>query len=171
MFLEKINTPADVKKLSIEDLKTLCEEIRERILEVVSRNGGHLAPSLGAVELIVALHYVFHSPRDKLIFDVGHQAYAHKLLTGRKDRFDTLRKREGISGFLKRSESEHDVFGAGHASTSLAAALGFAVARDLEGKDYEVVAIVGDGALTGGLSWEALNNIGHLGKKVVVRRE
>ncbi|MGC9004018.1 MAG: 1-deoxy-D-xylulose-5-phosphate synthase [bacterium] len=168
MFLEKINTPADVKKLSIEDLKTLCEEIRERILEVVSRNGGHLAPSLGAVELIVALHYVFHSPRDKLIFDVGHQAYAHKLLTGRKDRFDTLRKREGISGFLKRSESEHDVFGAGHASTSLAAALGFAVARDLEGKDYEVVAIVGDGALTGGLSWEALNNIGHLGKKVVV---
>jgi 1-deoxy-D-xylulose-5-phosphate synthase len=167
-MLEKINTPKDIKNLSISDLYSLCKDIRERILEVVAKNGGHLAPSLGAVELIVALHYVFDSPKDKLIFDVGHQAYAHKLLTGRKDRFDTLRKKGGLSGFLKLSESEHDAFGAGHASTSLPAALGFAVARDLEKKDYEVVAIIGDGALTGGLSWEALNNIGHLKKKVIV---
>jgi 1-deoxy-D-xylulose-5-phosphate synthase len=167
-MLERIKSPKDIKELSISDLYSLCKEIREKILEVVSRNGGHLAPSLGAVELIVALHYVFDSPKDKLIFDVGHQAYAHKLLTGRKDRFDTLRKRGGLSGFLKRSESEHDAFGAGHASTSLPAALGFAVARDLEGEEHEVVAIIGDGALTGGLSWEALNNIGHLKKKVIV---
>lgn len=127
-----------------------------------------MAPSLGAIELIIALHYVFDSPRDKLIFDVGHQAYAHKLLTGRSTRFDTLRQLGGISGFLKRSESEHDVFGAGHASTSLAAALGFAVARDLRKENHEVVAIIGDGGLTGGLSWEALNNIGHLRKKIIV---
>jgi len=167
-MLERINTPKDIKNLSISDLYSLCKDIRERILEVVAKNGGHLAPSLGAVELIVALHYVFDSPKDKLIFDVGHQAYAHKLLTGRNDRFDTLRQKGGISGFLKRSESEYDAFGAGHASTSLPAALGFAVARDLERENYEVVAIIGDGALTGGLSWEALNNIGHLRKKVIV---
>jgi 1-deoxy-D-xylulose-5-phosphate synthase len=167
-MLERIKSPKDIKELSISDLYSLCKDIRERILEVVSRNGGHLAPSLGAVELIVALHYVFDSPKDKLIFDVGHQAYAHKLLTGRKDRFDTLRQKGGLSGFLKRSESEHDAFGAGHASTSLPAALGFAVARDLERENYEVVAIIGDGTLTSGSSWEALNNIGHLKKKVIV---
>lgn len=167
-MLEKIKSPKDLKGLSLSQLYALCKEIREEILEVVSQNGGHLAPSLGAVELIVALHYVFDSPKDKLVFDVGHQAYAHKLLTGRLEKFQSLRKMGGISGFLKRSESEHDVFGAGHASTSLAAALGFAVARDLKKENYEVVAIIGDGGLTGGLSWEALNNIGHLRKKIIV---
>lgn len=168
MLLEKIKSPKDIKGLSLSQLYALSKEIRSKILEVVSRNGGHLAPSLGAVELIIALHYVFDSPKDKLIFDVGHQAYAHKLLTGRVEEFHSLRKMGGISGFLKRSESEHDVFGAGHASTSLAAGLGFAVARDLRKENYEVVAIIGDGALTGGLSWEALNNIGHLKKKIIV---
>lgn len=167
-MLEKIKSPRDIKNLSLIDLYRLSEEIRGKILEVVAKNGGHLAPSLGAVELIIALHYVFDSPKDKLIFDVGHQAYAHKLLTGRTEKFETLRQLGGISGFLKRSESEHDVFGAGHASTALAAALGFAVARDLKKEKHEIVAIVGDGALTGGLSWEALNNIGHLKKKIIV---
>ncbi len=167
-MLESIRSPKDIKKFSRGQLYALAKEIRERILDVVSKNGGHLAPSLGAVELIIALHYVFDSPKDKLIFDVGHQAYAHKLLTGRAGKFDTLRKMGGLSGFLKRSESEHDLFGAGHASTSLAAALGFAVARDAKGENYEVIAIIGDGGLTGGLSWEALNNIGHLKKKIIV---
>ncbi len=168
MLLEKISSPKDLKRLSISQLYELCDEIRYKILEVVSQNGGHLAPSLGAVELIVALHYVFSSPRDKLVFDVGHQAYAHKLLTGRYPVFHTLRKKGGISGFLRPSESEHDAFGAGHASTSLAAAMGMAVARDLKGEDYDVVAIIGDGGLSGGLAWEALNNIGHLKKRLLV---
>jgi len=167
-MLERIKSPKDIKGFSLGQLYVLSKEIRGKILEVVSKNGGHLAPSLGAVELIVALHYVFDSPRDKLIFDVGHQAYAHKLLTGRADRFASLRKMGGISGFLKRSESKHDVFGAGHASTSLPAALGFAVARDLKKEKYEVIAVIGDGGLTGGLAWEALNNIGHLKKKIIV---
>lgn len=167
-MLEKIRSPKDIKGLSFGQLYALSNEIRGKILEVVSKNGGHLAPSLGAVELIIALHYVFDSPKDKLVFDVGHQAYAHKLLTGRAEQFHSLRKMGGISGFLKPSESEHDIFGAGHASTSLAAALGIAVSRDLRKENYEIVAIIGDGGLTGGLSWEALNNIGHLKKKIIV---
>ncbi|MGB9824970.1 MAG: 1-deoxy-D-xylulose-5-phosphate synthase [Candidatus Hydrothermia bacterium] len=167
-ILPKINTPGDLKKLSLRELEILASEIREYIVDVVSKNGGHLAPNLGAVELTLALHYVFDSPRDKLIWDVGHQAYVHKIITGRREAFKTLRQLNGISGFLKRNESEHDIFGAGHASTALSAALGFAVARDLKGEDYKVVAIVGDGALTGGMALEALNNIGHLKKDLII---
>lgn len=167
-LLEKVDSPKDIKKLSLKELYQLAQELREYILDVVSKNGGHLAPNLGAVELTLALHYVFDSPKDKLIWDVGHQAYAHKIITGRREAFKNLRKLNGISGFLKRSESEHDIFGAGHASTALSAALGFAVARDLKGENYKVVAIVGDGALTGGMALEALNNIGHLKKDLII---
>jgi 1-deoxy-D-xylulose-5-phosphate synthase len=167
-WLDQINSPEDLKKIPIENLKELAEEIREKIITVVSKNGGHLAPSLGVVELTLALHYVFDSPKDKIVWDVGHQSYAHKLLTGRKDRFETLRKYEGISGFPKKSESEHDVFGVGHASTSISAALGMACARDQKKENFSVVAIVGDGALTGGLSFEGLNNSGALGKNLIV---
>ncbi|MEO0274860.1 MAG: 1-deoxy-D-xylulose-5-phosphate synthase N-terminal domain-containing protein, partial [candidate division WOR-3 bacterium] len=167
-ILSKINSPQDLKKLSIDELKVLAEEIRQYIVDVVSKNGGHLAPNLGTVELTIAVHYVFDSPTDKLIWDVGHQAYAHKILTGRRESFKTLRQLNGVSGFLKRSESPHDIFGAGHASTALSAALGFAVARDLNGENYKVVAIVGDGALTGGMALEALNNIGHLNKDLII---
>jgi 1-deoxy-D-xylulose-5-phosphate synthase len=167
-WLDQINSPEDLKKIPIENLKELAEEIREKIITVVSKNGGHLAPSLGVVELTLALHYVFNSPKDKIIWDVGHQSYAHKLLTGRKDRFETLRKYEGISGFPKKSESEHDVFGVGHASTSISAALGMACARDQKKENFSVIAVVGDGALTGGLSFEGLNNSGALGKNLIV---
>ena len=167
-WLEQINSPEDLKKISIENLKELAEEIREKIITVVSKNGGHLAPSLGVVELTLALHYVFSSPKDKIIWDVGHQCYAHKLLTGRKDRFETLRRYEGISGFPKKSESEHDIFDVGHASTSISAALGMACARDQKKENFSVIAVVGDGALTGGLSFEGLNNSGALGKNLIV---
>jgi len=167
-LLEKVDSPKDIKKLSLKELYQLAQVLREYILDVVSKNGGHLAPNLGAVELTLALHYVFDSPKDKLIWDVGHQAYAHKIITGRREAFKNLRKLNGISGFLKRSESEHDIFGAGHASTALSAALGFAVARDLKGENHKVVAIVGDGALTGGMALEALNNIGHLKKDLII---
>jgi len=134
----------------------------------VSANGGHLASNLGAVELTIALHRVFDSPRDKIIWDVGHQSYVHKLLTGRRERFSTIRQYGGLSGFTSRSESEHDPFGAGHASTSISAALGMAIARDLAGDDYNVVAVIGDGAITGGMALEALNQVGHLGSRVCV---
>lgn len=167
-ILSKINGPHDLKKLSLDELKALAEEIRQYIIDVVSKNGGHLAPNLGSVELTIALHYVFDSPNDKLIWDVGHQAYAHKILTGRRESFKKLRQLDGVSGFLKRSESPHDIFGAGHASTALSAALGFAAARDLNGENYKVVAIIGDGALTGGMALEALNNIGHLKKDLII---
>jgi 1-deoxy-D-xylulose-5-phosphate synthase len=167
-WLNQVDSPEDLKKIPIENLKELAEEIREKIITVVSKNGGHLAPSLGVVELTLALHYVFNSPKDKIIWDVGHQSYAHKLLTGRKDRFDTLRKYEGISGFPKKSESEHDAFNVGHASTSISAALGMACARDQKKENFFVVAVVGDGALTGGLSFEGLNNSGALGKNLIV---
>jgi 1-deoxy-D-xylulose-5-phosphate synthase len=167
-WLDQIDSPEDLKKIPIENLKELAEEIREKIITVVSKNGGHLAPSLGVVELTLALHYVFDSPKDKIIWDVGHQSYAHKLLTGRKDRFETLRKYEGISGFPKNSESQHDVFGVGHASTSISAALGMACARDQKKENFFVVAVVGDGALTGGLSFEGLNHSGALGKNLIV---
>ncbi len=150
MVLERINGPEDLKNLSLEELQLLAEEIRSEIIRVTAQNGGHLASSLGAVELVLALHRVFQSPRDRLVFDVGHQAYAHKLVTGRKDRFHTLRQEGGLSGFTKVSESPHDAITAGHASTSLANALGMVLARDLMGEDYHVVAVIGDGALTGG---------------------
>ncbi|MCK4426916.1 MAG: 1-deoxy-D-xylulose-5-phosphate synthase, partial [candidate division Zixibacteria bacterium] len=167
-WLDQVNSPEDLKKIPIENLGELAEEIREKIITVVSKNGGHLAPSLGAVEFTLALHYVFDSPKDKIIWDVGHQCYAHKLLTGRRNRFESLRKHEGISGFPKKSESEHDVFNVGHASTSVSAALGMACARDQKKEEFSIVAVVGDGALTGGLSFEGLNNSGALGKNLIV---
>ena len=167
-LLDKINSPADVKKLSDEQLKQLAAEIRQLLIEVISHTGGHLAPNLGVVELTLALHKVFTTPQDKLVFDVGHQAYIHKIITGRREQFPTLRQYGGLSGFPKRSESEHDAFGTGHSSTSISAALGMAVARDLQGEDYNVVAIIGDGSMTGGMAFEALNNAGTLHKKMVV---
>lgn len=159
-ILKGIDSPEDLRRLGREDLPQLTQEIREEIISVCSQAGGHLAPSLGAVELAVALHYVFDTPRDKLIWDVGHQAYAHKLLTGRRRRFNTLRQYGGISGFPKREESIYDPFGAGHSGTSISAALGIAEARDLREEDFKVVAIIGDGGLTSGMAFEALNCAG-----------
>jgi len=166
--LERIGSPADLRDLSREELLTLCEEIRAFTVEAVQRTGGHISSSLGATELTVALHRVFDSPTDKLVWDTGHQGYVHKILTGRRDRFDDLRQFGGISGFLARDESEHDQFGAGHAGTSVSAGQGMAVARDLKGEHHHVVAIIGDGALTAGMAWEALNAIGHAKTRMVV---
>lgn len=167
-LLETINSPEDVKKLSVAQLEQLAQEIRQLLISVISRTGGHLAPNLGVVELTLALHKVFSTPKDKLVFDVGHQAYIHKIITGRREQFSTLRQYGGLSGFPKRSESEHDAFGTGHSSTSISAALGMACARDLQGEDYNVVAIIGDGSMTGGMAFEALNNAGTLHKKMIV---
>tara|TARA_B100000929_G_scaffold288906_1_gene278344 strand:+ start:1046 stop:2848 length:1803 start_codon:yes stop_codon:yes gene_type:complete len=158
--LENINSPVDIKKLDIEQLQSLASEIREFLIENVQKTGGHLAPNLGTIELTIALHYVFDTPEDSLVFDVGHQAYTHKILTGRHSRMHTLRQKDGISGFTKISESEHDAFGAGHSSTSISSALGIAVANKIKGKDNKSIAIIGDGALTGGMSFEALNHAG-----------
>lgn len=168
MLLEQINDPEQVKRLSITELNVLADEIRQFLIHQLSATGGHLAPNLGVVELTLALHYVFRSPEDKLIYDVGHQSYVHKMLTGRKDRFDTLRKYKGLCGFVKRSESEHDVWEAGHSSTSLSAAMGMALARDLKGESNKVVAVIGDGAMTGGMALEALNHIGHEQRNLIV---
>jgi 1-deoxy-D-xylulose-5-phosphate synthase len=168
MFLEKIDSPADLKKLNIEELGLLAKEIRDTIIQTVSVNGGHLASSLGAVELTIALHYAFNSPVDKIIWDVGHQAYCHKLLTGRRDRFSTIRTEGGLSGFPKISESEHDTFGTGHSSTSISAALGIIEARDRNNEKFNVIAVIGDGAMSGGLAFEGLNNAGHLKKNLIV---
>src|SRR2546421_4812326 len=167
-FLERVNEPRDLRDLSKDELLQLCAEIRDFTVDSVQKTGGHISSSLGTVELTVALHRVFDSPRDKLVWDTGHQAYVHKMLTGRRDRFDTLRQFGGISGFLARAESEHDHFGAGHAGTSISAAQGMAVARDLKGEDNHVVAIIGDGALTAGMAFEAMNSIGHMRTRVIV---
>jgi 1-deoxy-D-xylulose-5-phosphate synthase len=167
-LLSTINGPADLKRLAPDQLPQLAEEVRARLIEGCSLTGGHIGASLGVVELAIALLYEFDSPRDKILWDVGHQAYAWKLLTGRNDGFETLRQVGGISGFLKRSESEHDQFGAGHAATAMSAALGMATARDLNGDDYKVVAIVGDGAMTCGLSYEGMNNAGHSDRDVIL---
>ena len=167
-LLPKIKSPADIKDFSVEELKQLAAEIRSHTINVVSEIGGHLASTLGVVELTVALHKVFDTPDDKIVWDVGHQAYAHKLLTGRFDKFSSIRKLGGLSGFLKRSESEYDTFGAGHASTSISAATGIAEASKLTGKNYHVVSIIGDGSMTGGLAFEALNNAGHLRTPMLV---
>jgi 1-deoxy-D-xylulose-5-phosphate synthase len=167
-ILQNLNSPADLKKLSVKDLVTLAAEIRQEIISTCAANGGHLAPSLGVVELAIALHTVFESPVDKIIWDVGHQSYAHKLLTGRRDRFPTLRTEGGISGFPKRCESPHDAFDTGHSSTSISAALGFAVARDLLQARNKVIAVIGDGSMTGGIAYEGLNHAGHLNKDLVV---
>ena len=168
MLLEQIKGPHDLKPLSMAQLEELAGEIRDFLIEKLSVTGGHLAPNLGVVELTIALHYLYDSPKDKFIFDVGHQSYVHKILTGRKDQFDTLRKYKGLCGFIKRSESEHDVWEAGHSSTSLSAAMGMAIARDLKGENNKVVAVIGDGALTGGMALEALNHIGHEKKNLIV---
>ncbi len=166
--LPRISEPRDLRALTKDELLELCREIREFTVEAVQKTGGHISSSLGTVELTVALHRVFDSPRDKLVWDTGHQAYVHKILTGRRERFDSLRQFGGISGFLSRSESEHDVFGAGHAGTSISAAHGMAIARDLKGEDFHVVAVIGDGALTAGLAFEGLNNVGHDRRRVIV---
>jgi 1-deoxy-D-xylulose-5-phosphate synthase len=167
-ILDAIREPSDIRKLTPEELSTVAMEIRALILETVARNGGHLASNLGAVELTLALHLAFDSPRDKIVWDVGHQCYAHKILTGRKDRFAGLRRCGGILGFPCREESEHDAFNTGHASTALSAALGMAVARDKAGEKHHVVAVVGDGSLTGGVALEALNQIGHLRERLII---
>jgi 1-deoxy-D-xylulose-5-phosphate synthase len=168
MLLENINSPSDIKNLSTKELLLLSEELREIIIQTISVTGGHLASSLGVVELTIALHYAFDSPVDKIIWDVGHQSYSHKLLTGRKDVFSTIRKDNGISGFPKMSESEHDAFGTGHSSTSISAALGIVEGRDKNGENYKVIAVIGDGAMTGGLAFEGLNNAGHLHTDLIV---
>ncbi|MEE8373562.1 MAG: 1-deoxy-D-xylulose-5-phosphate synthase [Dehalococcoidia bacterium] len=167
-LLDRIDGPSDLKGLTYPELDRLSEEIRTLMVSTVTRTGGHLASSLGAVELTIALHRVFDSPRDKLVWDVGHQSYAHKLLTGRRERFDTLRQYGGLSGFPDPDESPHDAFGTGHASTSVSAALGIALGRDLAADDYSVVAVIGDGSLTGGMAFEGLNHIGHLGTRMIV---
>ena len=167
-YLNSINSPADLKKLNLTELKVLVDEIREYLVDTISKIGGHLGASLGVAELTVGLHYVFNTPDDKLIWDVGHQGYIHKILTGRKEQLKTIRQYGGLSGFLKRSESEYDVFGAGHASTSLSAALGVATARDFLKKKFKVVGIIGDGSMTGGMAYEAMNNIGMLKKDIIV---
>ncbi|MBM4435443.1 MAG: 1-deoxy-D-xylulose-5-phosphate synthase [Chloroflexi bacterium] len=167
-MLERINGPQDLRALGRDELTALCEEIRRYTVDAVQRTGGHVSSSLGATELTVALHRVFESPRDKLVWDTGHQAYVHKILTGRRERFDGLRQLGGVSGFLVRSESEHDQFGAGHAGTSISAAHGMAVARDLKREAHHVVAVIGDGALTAGMAFEGLNNIGHMKARVIV---
>ncbi|HPC83721.1 MAG TPA: 1-deoxy-D-xylulose-5-phosphate synthase [Thermoanaerobaculaceae bacterium] len=167
-ILERINTPADLRQLELETLSDLADELRQFLLSGVSRTGGHLASSLGAVELTIALHYAFDTPKDQLVWDVGHQCYPHKVLTGRRDRFHTLRTYGGISGFLKREESEYDVFNAGHASTSISAALGIAAGRDLKGESFRVAAIIGDGSFTGGQAMEGLNQAGYLGKRLMI---
>jgi 1-deoxy-D-xylulose-5-phosphate synthase len=167
-WLDQINSPKDLRGIPLEKLGDLAEEIREKIITVVSKNGGHLASNLGAVELILALHRVFDSPRDKIIWDVGHQCYTHKLLTGRKDRFDTLRKYKGLSGFPTWRENEHDVFVVGHASTAISTALGVASGRDQKEESFSVIAVVGDGALTGGMAFEGLNNAGASGRDLIV---
>jgi 1-deoxy-D-xylulose-5-phosphate synthase len=167
-ILEHVNEPSDIKKLSVQELTKLASEIRDFLVDSVSKTGGHFGANLGVVELTLALHKVFDSPRDKIVWDVGHQAYVHKMVTGRKDRFHTLRQYKGLAGFPKRTESPHDQFGVGHASTSISAGLGMAVARDLSGLDYHVVSIIGDGALTGGMAMEALNHAGHLGTDFLV---
>jgi len=167
-LLDEIDSPADLKGLTLAELEQLATELRHEIIGTVTTTGGHLASNLGVVELTIALHRVFASPRDKIIWDVGHQSYVHKLLTGRREAFGTLRQHGGISGFTCRDESEHDPFGAGHASTSVSAALGMVVARDLAGDDYNVVAVIGDGAITAGMAFEALNQAGHLGSRLIV---
>ena len=167
-ILDQINDPSDLKPLGLGDLNNLAQEIREELVSTVFQTGGHLASNLGVVELTIALHSVFDSPRDKIIWDVSHQCYVHKLLTGRKDRFCTIRQTGGLCGFTDPSESPHDPWGAGHASTSVSAALGMAVARDLKGEDNHVIAVIGDGAMTGGLAFEGVNNAGHLRNRLIV---
>ncbi len=167
-FLSEINSPADLRRLRVEDLQEVADEVRQFIIDTCSLIGGHTGASLGAVELAVAMHYVFDTPNDRLVWDVGHQAYAHKILTGRRDQLHTIKQEGGLSGFLRRDESEYDTFGAGHASTSLSAALGMAVARDTKREDFHVCALIGDSSLAGGMAMEAINQAGHLKSRLIV---
>lgn len=167
-ILERINSPADVRLLSRDELRTLAQDVRDRLIDVCSRTGGHIGAGLGVVELTIALHAIFDTPKDQLVWDVGHQAYPHKLLTGRNGRMETLRQEGGLSGFLKRSESEYDTFGAGHAATAISAALGMAAGRDVLGEAFKAVAIIGDGSLGSGLAYEGLNNAGHSDRDIIV---
>src|SRR5438270_6666378 len=167
-ILDSMNDPAQLRTLTTVQMQQLAEEVRHEIIEKVSVRGGHLAPNLGVVELTMALHFVFRTPQDALIWDIGHQAYVHKLLTGRREQFHTIRQFGGLSGYLRRDESPYDIFGASHASTSISAALGLAAARDIQGQDFKVVAIIGDGALTGGMALEAINNAGSLKKNLII---
>src|SRR5437870_2646217 len=166
-YLDMVDSPAHLKKLTPEQLSKVGEEIRQELITKLSKNGGHLGPNLGVVELTLALHYIFSTPHDKFVWDVSHQSYVHKILTGRRDRFHTIRTTDGLNGFALRTESEHDCYGAGHAGTALSAALGMAAARDQRGSDENVVCIFGDAALTNGISFEALNNIAHTTKKFI----
>ena len=168
MNILDIKSPADIKKLNIDQLNDLCKDIRTFLIDSVSKTGGHLASNLGVVELTVALHYCFNAPEDKILFDVGHQSYIHKILTGRADQMSTLRQFDGMAGFQKRNESEYDCFEAGHSSTSLSTALGMAIARDLNNEHYEVIPVVGDASIMSGLSLEALNNIGYKRRKMII---
>ena len=167
-ILPKVKSPDDLRRLDTTDLNKLADELRHFTIETVTEIGGHLAPTLGVIELTVALHKVFNTPKDKIVWDVGHQGYAHKILTGRLDKFSTIRKLGGLSGFLKISESEYDAFGAGHASTSISAATGIAEAQKHNGRDHRVVSVIGDGSMTGGLAFEAMNNAGHLKTPMLV---
>src|SRR5919112_2668143 len=167
-LLHEINSPADLRRLQPQQLQAVADEIRQYILETMSRIGGHTGASLGAVELGVALHYAFATPEDRVVWDVGHQAYAHKILTGRRDQLPTIKQYGGLSGFLRREESEYDTFGAGHASTSISAALGMAIARDQKGEDFHVCALIGDSSLAGGMAMEAINQAGHLKSRLIV---
>ena len=167
-YLNNINFPSDIKKLSVDKLQELSNEVREEMISAVSETGGHLGAGLGVVELTVALHYIFDTPNDKLIWDVGHQTYPHKILTGRKEKIRTLRQADGLSGFTKRSESEYDPFGAAHSSTSISSSLGIAVANKLNNKSNNVIAVIGDGAMSAGMAYEAMNNAGASKTKMIV---
>ena len=166
--LDRVDWPRDLRDMSVNELKQVAEELRAEMVDAVSTTGGHLGAGLGVIELTVALHHLFDTPEDILIWDVGHQCYPHKILTGRRDRIRTIRQGGGLSGFTKRSESEYDPFGAAHASTSVSAGLGFAVGRDLQGRKNRVVAVIGDGALTGGMAYEGLNHAGSLDSRLIV---
>ncbi|MGH7030396.1 MAG: 1-deoxy-D-xylulose-5-phosphate synthase N-terminal domain-containing protein, partial [Stellaceae bacterium] len=167
-MLDRIDVPADLRRLPEGDLRQLADELRAELIDAVSLTGGHFGAGLGVVELTVALHYVFDTPNDRLIWDVGHQAYPHKILTGRRDRIRTIRQGGGLSGFTKRSESEYDPFGAAHSSTSISSALGMAVARDFRGERRNVIAVIGDGAMSAGMAYEAMNNAGAMNSRLIV---
>src|ERR1700694_2854462 len=167
-LLDKVATPAELRRLDEADLRQVADELRQEMIDAVAVTGGHLGAGLGVVELTVALHYVFDTPRDRLIWDVGHQPYPHKILTGRRERIRTLRQGGGLSGFTKRAESEYDCFGAAHSSTSVAAGLGMAVARDLNGQSHNVVAVIGDGAMSAGMAYEAMNNAGARDARLII---
>src|SRR5204862_474040 len=167
-FLSEINSPSDLRQLRVDDLQEVADEVRQFIIDTCSRVGGHTGASLGAVELAVAMHYVFDTPSDRLVWDVGHQAYAHKILTGRRDALHTIKQPGGLSGFLRRDESEYDTFGAGHASTSVSAALGMAVARDIQKEDFHVCALISDSSLAGGMAMKGINQARHLKSRLIV---